>query len=315
MEAYAFGVDIGGTAIKVGLFHQHILMEKMEIPTRREEKGSHVLPDVAALIEVKMKEHQITWEELEGIGMGVPGPVDETGTVLQCVNLGWDEVNLPLEMKRLLPELHKFSVGNDVNVATLGEMWKGSASGYNSAVMITLGTGVGGGVVIKDEMFYGAYGSAGELGHMCVNPWEQESCRCGSKGCLEQYASASGLLHQTQKKLAQTEEPSVLREISHLTAKAICDAAREGDTFARERLEELGKIMGYTLGNITCVLDPQIYLIGGGLSKAGEILLDPIQRYYKKYAFHTSKNTKIALASLGNDAGIYGCMHMLIKSY
>lgn len=311
-KKYAFGVDIGGTTVKMGLFDEEgTVLEKWEIPTNTENHGSAVLPDIAAEIEAKSAEKNIAKEDICGIGVGVPGPVDRHGNVLGCVNLGWKEFNV----EETLGEMTglKVCAGNDANVAALGEMWKGGGKGHESIVMVTLGTGVGGGVIIDGHILAGANGAAGEIGHMPVNKHETECCGCGKKGCLEQYASATGIARMARQKLAQTERETMLREIPDVTAKDVFDAAKSGDAVGLELVEELGERLGTALARIGAVCNPEAFVIGGGVSKAGTILTDVITKYYREVAFHAMTDTPIVLAELGNDAGIYGCVRMVLS--
>lgn len=306
MEPYAFGIDIGGTAVKIGLFQTDgTLLEKWQLPTRTEEKGAHVLPDALDSIRAVMARRSILWNEVEGIGMGVPGPVNDEGTVFRCVNLGWDVFSVPEKMRELEPCLHRVKVSNDVNAAALGELWRGGAKGYHSAFLVTLGTGIGGGLVLNDRIVNGANGGAGEIGHFCVDPSEPERCSCGGYGCLEQYASARGLLRCARKIM-----PSAPKNMS---AKTVCDMAREGDRVALSLLDQLGRKLGWTLTAVAGSIDPEVFVIGGGLSHAGSILLDRIESEYRKFAFHAFQDTGFVLAELGNDAGIYGCVKMLLQ--
>ncbi len=315
MRPYGFGIDIGGTAIKLGLFDtEGELLEKWQIPTRRKDLGKWVLPDALDSVRAKMAERGIGWDQVEGVGMGVPGPVTEDGTVLRCINLGWDVFNIPNAVKKLEPQIENFQVSNDVNAAALGEIWQGGARGRWSAVMVTLGTGIGGGIVVGHKMIYGSGGAGGEIGHICIEPDEPVRCKCGGRGCLEQYCSATGLLRVTRQHLHDHPgTQTVLSDTPELTAKDICDAAREGDPFALSQLDLLGKRLGRALTAVAATIDPQIFVIGGGLSNAGQILLDPIEAYYRKYAFHAFRHTEFALAELGNDAGIYGCVKMILS--
>lgn len=314
MRPYAFGVDIGGTAIKLGLFQADgALLEKWQIPTVVQEQGRFVLPGVLDTIRAKMETKGISWDDVEGIGMGVPGPVGDNGTVFGCVNLGWDTFNVPEKMRELEPRLQKVRVSNDVNAATLGELWKGGAQGRHSAFLVTLGTGIGGGLVINDQIINGVNGGAGELGHFCVEPDETERCKCGGHGCLEQYCSATGLLRLAKMALAENPDTvSIMKGSTDLTAKDVCDAAKAGDTLALDLLDGLGHRLGWALTAAAGTADPEVFVIGGGLSNAGMILLEKIEFYYRKYAFHAFRNTPFVLAKLGNDAGIYGCAKMIL---
>ena len=312
MHPYAFGVDVGGTTVKLGLFSRDgALLEKWEIPTRTQNNGEHVLPDIVASIRSKLSEKNIAPQNVEGIGIGVPGPVSADFTVNKCVNLGWGVFNLKEKMNQLLPEIPNVAAGNDANVATLGELWQGGGKGYQSAVMFTLGTGVGGGVVVDGKIVAGANGGAGEVGHMTVEPGETVPCACGKYGCLEQYASANGIVRMGKVMLSQCDKPSALRDLERFTAKDICDLARNGEEMAMDIVERFGEYMGRAMSYVACTTDPDVFIVGGGMSRAGSIITDVMLKYYRKYAFHVSTGTSIALAELGNDAGIYGCAKMI----
>ncbi len=313
MKEYVIGVDVGGTSVKLGLFSTAgELLEKWEIPTRTQQGGADILPDIAESVKNKLTEMNIAFERVEGVGIGVPGPVDSDSVVHKCINLGWGLVNVKQEMARLLPGVAKVAAGNDANVAALGELWKGGGEGFRSAVMVTLGTGVGGGVALDGRIIAGANGGAGELGHFTVEPAETEVCACGKKGCLEQYASANGIVHMAKKMLAQSEKPSALRQPDNFSAKELCQLAEQGDQLAVEVLERFGEYLGRALSYVACVVDPDVFIIGGGMSRAGSLITDVVQKYYRTNAFHVSAGTQIALARLGNDAGIYGCAKMII---
>ena len=314
MKAYALGVDIGGTTVKLGLFSSGgELLEKWEIPTRTEEQGAHILPDIARSIEGKLGERGIGQEDVEGVGIGVPGPVDGASAVQGCVNLGWGTLSVPEEMGRLLPAIGRVAAGNDANVAALGELCHGGGKGRANAVMVTLGTGVGGGVVVDGKIVAGIHGGAGELGHMTVEPGETVPCACGKRGCLEQYASANGIVRLAHRMLAECGKPSALREMDRFTAKDVCDLAREGEEMAAAIVDRCGEYLGRALSLVACVTDPDVFIIGGGMSRAGAVLLDAMARHYRRYAFHVSAGTPFVPAELGNDAGIYGCAAMVLS--
>lgn len=313
MKPYAFGVDIGGTTIKIGLFSTDgILLDKWEIPTRTENNGDSILPDAAESIKAKLTEKNLTFDQIEGIGIGVPGPVGSDYTVFRCINLGWGVFNVKTRMNELIPEIPNVAAGNDANVAALGELWQGGGKGYESTVMFTLGTGVGGGVVLNGKIFAGANGGAGEVGHMTVNPKETVRCNCGKYGCLEQYASANGIVRLAKIMLSESEKPSKLREIDSFTSKDICDLARDGEEMAMDILDRCCDYLGQAMSLVSCTIDPEVFVIGGGMSRAGSIVTDAILTYYKRYAFHVSANTQIKAAELGNDAGMYGCVKMIL---
>ena len=311
MRDYVFGVDIGGTTVKLGFFKSEgELIDKWEIPTRKDEGGRFILPDVAASLEAKLTEKGVSKDEVVGVGIGVPGPVKDDGTVLRCVNLGWGVFNVEEEFEKLfgLP----VKVGNDANMASLGEMWQGGGKGFSSIVMVTLGTGVGGGIIINGKMLSGTNGAGGEIGHICVNVDETEVCGCGKKGCLEQYTSATGITRMAERALNNTDRASKLRSVQYISAKEIFDAAKEGDDLAIELVEDHGKTLGKALATVACVCDPEAFVIGGGVSRAGEILITTTTKYYQQYVFHACRDTRFVLATLGNDAGIYGCAEAIL---
>ena len=308
---YCFGVDVGGTTVKLGFFDEEgNLLEKWEIPTRTEDHGKNILPDVAASILDKMKEREVSREEIAGVGIGAPGPIDAKGTVYVAVNLGWGTFSLKNELQSLLNL--PVEAGNDANVAALGEMWKGGGQGYSNVVAVTLGTGVGGGIIVDGKILSGATGAGGEIGHIHVMDDETEACNCGNCGCLEQYTSATGIVRLAKRRLAEDDKPSVLRESGNISAKTVFDAVKDGDELAIEVAERFGKILGKTLAGIAAVVNPEIFVIGGGVSKAGPVLLDYIQKNYTLYAFSGSRGALVALATLGNDAGIYGAAKLVL---
>ena len=313
MKKYCFGIDVGGTTVKMGLFTtEGELLDKWEIPTRKEDGGAYILNDVAASVEAKLAEKNIAKEDVAGAGIGVPGPTLDTGYVSICVNLGWKDKNPANELSELLSIPVK--AGNDANVAALGEMWKGGGEGYLDVVLLTLGTGVGGGIIINGEIAPSHRGVGGELGHITVNPDEEATCNCGNHGCLEQYASATGVVRIAKKLLAASKEESSLRTLETVTAKDVFDAAKAGDHLAVEAVEVLGKYLGLVVANVALTVDPDVFVIGGGVSKAGQVRIDVIIKYYHKFAKIIGDNkAKVVLAKLGNDAGIYGAARMVLK--
>ncbi|MDY2814428.1 MAG: ROK family glucokinase [Dorea sp.] len=307
---YCFGVDIGGTTVKIGLFTtEGELLDKWEIKTRTENKGEAILPDIAESLKEKMEEKQIDREEMSGIGIGIPAPVSADGIVQNTANLGWGYK----EVKRELEELTdmRVAVGNDANVAALGEMWLGAGKGKKDMIMVTLGTGVGGGVIVNGQPLVGAHGAGGEIGHLCVNYEETDHCGCGNTGCLEQYASATGITRLAQKRLEKDDAKTSLRG-QKLSAKAVFDALKEGDQVAEEIVEEFGAYLGHAMANLAAVADPSVIVIGGGVSKAGEILLGYVEKNFKEKAFFANKDTEFVLATLGNDAGICGAAKLIL---
>ena len=310
MMKYCFGVDVGGTTVKLGLFTvEGELLDKWEIKTYTENEGERILPDVAEAIKGKIAEKLLKAEEICGIGVGVPAPVDKNGAIERAANVGW----MAKEIKKELEELTGFPcvIGNDANVAALGEMWKGAGEGEKDLIMVTLGTGVGGGIIIDGHAVVGAHGAGGEIGHITVRDDETEACGCGRKGCLEQYASATGLVRLAKRYFEKNTKNSILTG-KEITAKEVFDAAKAGDAIAIGLVDEVCEILGSTLSNIACVVNPEIIVIGGGVSKAGDILLDNIKKHFVETAFMACRDTKFALAGLGNDAGMYGCVEMLL---
>ena len=311
MKKYAFGVDIGGTTCKIGFFDTNgTLLDKWEIKTNTENNGESILSDVAKAVDNKLAQEAISKDDVQGIGIGVPGPVDSQGVVHRCVNLGWGVVNVAEELGNLTGLTIK--VGNDANVAALGEMWQGGAKGSKDVIMVTLGTGVGGGIILNGKMLFGVNGAGGEIGHICVDDSETETCGCGNKGCLEQYTSATGVVRLAGRAMAASDKKSTLRELEAVTAKDVFDAAKAGDELALEIVDTQARILGRALAQIACVVDPEIFVIGGGVSKAGSILTDSVKKYFEHYAFHACRQTKFALAQLGNDAGIYGAARLVL---
>ena len=310
MKKYVFGVDVGGTTVKMGYFDiEGNLIEKWEIPTRTEDKGVIIIPDIAGSILVKLAQKVIDKKEVAGVGIGVPGPVKEDGTVLVAVNLGWDKRNTNEQLEDLLGIPVK--TANDANVAALGEMWRGGGQGYDDVVAVTLGTGVGGGVIIGGKVIAGSNGAGGEIGHIHLEDNESEECGCKGHGCLEQYASATGVVRLAKKKLADSSKPSVLRD-DEVTAKAVWDAVKADDELAKEVANIYGEYLGKGLAAVAAVVNPQVFVIGGGVSKAGRVVIDYMEPYFDKYAFPGTKNAKFVLAKLGNDAGIYGAAKLVL---
>lgn len=312
MKTYAFGVDVGGTTVKFGFFETSgKLLDHWEIPTRTENEGESILSDIADSMAHHLKEKGLPKSEVEGVGIGVPGPVGPDGTVFKCVNLGWGVFNIEQKLSELTGL--KAKAGNDANVAALGEMWQGGGKGYGDVVMVTLGTGVGGGVIVGGKILPGIHGAAGEIGHIPMYDDDPEECGCGKRGCLEQYASANGIVRTARRWLDSHGTPSALRSMDRYTSREIFDAARQGDAGAMEIVEECGRLLGKGLAAISCVVDPEVFVIGGGMARAGELLLEVLRKYYRRYAFHASRSTEFRLAELGNDAGIYGGVKMVLQ--
>ncbi|MBU5478625.1 ROK family glucokinase [Eubacterium sp. MSJ-13] len=315
MAKYIYGIDIGGTTVKMGLFDEKgDMLEKWEIVTRKENNGENILPDIVKSIEEKNEEKSIETEDILGIGMGVPGPITEDGRVLKCANLGWGIFSVADEMSKLTG-VKKVKVGNDANVAALGEQWRGGGRGFDNIVMVTLGTGVGGGIIMDGKILTGENGAAGEIGHITVNPKETLTCGCGCKGCLEQYSSATGVIRMAKELLEASDKPSELRKfaVDEIGGKEVFDAYKAGDEIAKEVVNEFAIYLGMGLGNVASVVDTQAFVIGGGLSKNGPVVIDIVKEQYKKNVMFALKNTEFRLAELGNDAGMYGAVRMVLQ--
>lgn len=310
---YGFGIDVGGTTVKLAYFNEAgEMLDKWEIPTNTAGDGMAILPDIAQAVKGYLEEHRIPTGDILGLGVGVPGPVDRKGTVNRCVNLGWGVFNIEDELSALtgLP----VKAGNDANVAALGEAWKGGGQGCDNMVLATLGTGIGGGIIIDGKIVYGSHGAGGEIGHMVLNKDETVPCGCGKYGCAEQYGSATGIVRTARRYLNRSLHPSMLRDIENLTCKDIFDAAAVGDVLANEILEKIYSQLAEFLSNVCCVVDPDRVVIGGGVSKAGEPLLNGIRRHMHKYVFHAIRGVEFSLATLGNDAGAYGAFKLILDA-
>lgn len=316
MGKYIYGIDLGGTTVKMGLFdNEGNIIDKWEIVTRKEDNGSQILPDIAASVKDKNSEKNIAIEEIEGIGIGVPGPVTEDGRVLKCANLGWGVLSVTDELRHLTG-IAKVKAGNDANVAALGEQWRGGGRGFDSIVMVTLGTGVGGGVIQNGKILTGSNGAAGEIGHLKVNPHETATCGCGGHGCLEQYSSATAIMRHARKLVSETEEESYLRqfETEKITGKEIFDAYKADDNLAKQVVKRFAEYLGLGLANVAAVVDTQAFVIGGGVSKNGQVVIDVISgEYEKNVALFALKGKEFRLAELGNDAGMYGAVRMVME--
>ena len=300
---YGFGVDLGGTTVKIAYFDETgNMLEKWEIPTVTADGGKQILPDIAASIRSFMDAHNIADTSVLGIGIGVPGPVNSKGVVNKCVNLGWGKVDIAQELSALTGLNVK--AGNDANVAAVGEFWKGGGQGFDNVVFVTLGTGVGGGIVIDGRLLYGAHGAGAEIGHMVLNRDETAVCGCGKQGCVEQYCSATGIV-----RLAK------LAGMGDVTCKDIFDAGKAGDELALKVLDQYYAYLGEFLGSLCSVVDPEVVVLGGGVSKAGDVLLKGVEPYFHKYVFHACSDVKFALASLGNDAGAYGAFKLAVEAF
>ncbi len=309
MAKYVFGVDIGGTTVKMGLLKDDgTIVEKWEIPTRKANGGEAILPDVADKVAEKIFQWKLAKEDVLGVGVGVPGPVDAEGVIHCAVNLGWGDFNVAKKLSELTGL--KCKAGNDANVAALGEMWKGGGRGYKNMVMVTLGTGVGGGIIVDGKILAGATGAGGEIGHIHLNDAEQKVCGCGNKGCLEQYASATGVSYIASKMQKTWKGETILKD--DISAKAVFDGVKAGDALCKEIAKEFGDYLGKGLAIIASTVNPEAFVIGGGVSKAGEVIFDYVRPSFERCVFSGAKDCKLALATLGNDAGMFGAAKLVI---
>lgn len=310
MKKYVAGIDVGGTTVKMGLFDEEgNLLEKWEIPTVTKEGSMAIFSNIAESLKEKMQKNHILPEAMAGAGLGVPAAVRQDGLMARAVNIGWEEMYPAKELENLLHIPVKAE--NDANVAAYGEMWKGAAKGHTNTVMVTLGTGVGGGIIVDGRILTGAAGGGGEIGHIHVEDAETEKCNCGQKGCLEQYASATGIVRLAKRRLAKSDAPSSLRN-TEITAKAVFEAAAHKDGEAREIVEEFARYLGKGLGIVCSVVNPEVAVIGGGVSKAGEIIIKTMEPYFKESVFPACSHVRFVMAELGNDAGICGAAGMIL---
>ncbi len=311
---YGFGIDLGGTTVKIAYFDQEgTMLQNWEIPTVTANGGKQILPDIAASIRQFMDAHNIADSAILGLGIGVPGPVSGKGVVNKCINLGWGVFNISEELTSLTG--FPVKAGNDANVAALGEFWKGGGQGCENMAFVTLGTGVGGGIVVDGHLLHGSHGSGAEIGHMVLDKNEPVPCNCGKHGCVEQYCSATGLATLAKRRLAKDEAPSPLRSLETIIAKDVFDAGKAGDAVAQEILDQYYDYMGEFLGTLCSVIDPEVVVLGGGVSKAGAVLLEGVEKAFHKYVFHAASGCQFALASLGNDAGAYGAFKLALDAF
>jgi len=309
---YGFGIDVGGTTVKIAYFDETgLLLDKWEIPSNTENAGKAILPDIAASVANYLQKNNIPKEDILGIGLGVPAPVDAKGFAEPCVNLGWPAQNV----SRALSELTGFPVrsGNDATNAALGECWKGG-HGSDNMVFATLGTGVGGGIVIDGRVMHGFHGSGAEIGHIPLRVGAEDLCNCGKRGCAELYCSANGLVRVAGKMMEKDDTPSPLRE-KNLTAKDIFDAGQAGDALALKILDQYYQYLAELLANICQVIDPEVVVLGGGVSRAGQMLIDGIQPYFRKLVVFGAVNIRFEIATLANDAGAYGAFKLAVDAF
>jgi glucokinase len=310
-EQWLVGVDIGGTTIKMAFINLHgDIIKSWEIETDKRERGRHIPTTISNSIDQKLNELYQTKSRLVGIGIGAPGPVNkEDGSIEVAVNLGWENFPLRdiLERETSLPVV----VENDANLAAIGEMWKGAGKGAMNLICVTLGTGVGGGIIVNGEIVHGTNGAGGEIGHLTSVPKDGSPCNCGKSGCLETVASATGIVRLAQKELSFTDCNSKLRdyyeEHQTITAKLVFDNAAEGDKLAKQVIQQVAYYLGLALANLANGLNPEKIVIGGGVSKAGDRLLRPLREEFFSFTFpRVAQGVEIVPATLGNNAGVIG---------
>jgi len=318
-EKWVVGIDLGGTTVKIAFLSLNgDLIEHWEIPTDNSEQGKNITSDIAKSIEEKLNELKHAKEDVLGVGMGAPGPFDyETGVIFNTVNLGWPD-NFPLK-ETLEKDLGlPVTIDNDANCAALGEMWKGAGEGCKELVCVTLGTGVGGGVIVNGNIVQGVKGAAGEIGHLTAIVENGAPCNCGKHGCLETIASATGIVRLAKEKLSERHKLSILHSIldqeGAITAKDVFDAAKKEDELACEIVQFVAFHLGLVLANIANTLNPEKIVLGGGVSKAGDVLLKPVRDNFLKFSFKSvAESTKIDVATLGNTAGVIGAAWLAKK--
>ncbi|HFH7550326.1 TPA: ROK family glucokinase [Streptococcus agalactiae] len=312
MSKKLLGIDLGGTTIKFGILTlEGEVQEKWAIETNTLENGRHIVSDIVESLKHRLSLYGLTKDDFLGIGMGSPGAVDRTSkTVTGAFNLNWadtQEVGSVIEKEVGIP----FFIDNDANVAALDERWVGAGANNPDVVFVTLGTGVGGGVIADGNLIHGVAGAGGEIGHMIVDPENGFTCTCGNKGCLETVASATGVVRVARQLAEQYEGSSAIKAAidngDTVTSKDIFIAAEDGDKFANSVVERVSRYLGLAAANISNILNPDSVVIGGGVSAAGEFLRSRVEKYFVTFAFpQVKKSTKIKIAELGNDAGIIG---------
>ncbi|TFJ93673.1 ROK family glucokinase [Lentibacillus salicampi] len=314
MEKSIIGVDVGGTTIKIGIIdNSGNILDKWEITTDRANSGALIVSDIWKSISQKLDQHNMTKETVEGIGIGAPGFIDSaSGYVFEAVNIGWKDMSLSDDLQAI-SELPVF-VANDANAAVLGENWKGAGGNVKNLVALTLGTGVGGGIIANGNILNGENGMAGEIGHTTVDPGGV-LCNCGRKGCLETIASATGMTRQAMAKMEHHPESllaSRYQASGSITAKDIFELAHEGDVSCKEIIAYTADVLGLAIANAATIINPSKVLIGGGVSRAGEQFIQLIEAAFHRYAlFRVSDICEVKAAQLGNDAGIIGAAFLV----
>ncbi|HEM4386466.1 TPA: ROK family glucokinase [Streptococcus suis] len=319
MSKKIIGIDLGGTSVKLAILTtEGEIQEKWSIKTNILDDGSHIVPDIIDSIKHRFETHGLTKDDFLGVGMGSPGVVDsEAGTVIGAYNLNWKTLQLVKEQFESALGL-PFFIDNDANVAALGEQWVGAGNNNPNVVFMTLGTGVGGGVIAAGNLIRGVKGAGGELGHITVDFDEPFACTCGKKGCLETVASATGIVNLSRRYADQYTGDAKLKQMiddgQDVTAKDVFDLAKEGDDLALIVYRHFSEYLGVACANIAAVLNPAYIVLGGGVSAAGEFLLDGVRKVFAENSFPQIKeSTQIVLATRGNDAGVLGAASLVLK--
>ncbi|PAD36910.1 ROK family glucokinase [Terribacillus saccharophilus] len=308
------GVDIGGTTIKLAIIDETSeIVEKWEIKTDKYEQGLHIPKQIWETIQAKLKERDIAKERIQGIGVGAPGfVVPSNGVIAEAVNVGWRDFPLSAELG-VLSGLPVF-IDNDANLAALGEVWKGAGAQQGNIIAITLGTGVGAGIIANGHIVNGINGTAGEIGHVTVEE-NGAPCNCGRKGCLETISSATGISRLATEAATVHPESGLgqrFAENGRVSSKDVFELAAENDAVAQKIVDRATSILAKTLANAAILTNPSRIIIGGGVSKAGDALMKPIKEAFKKNALpRTTYECEIVLAQLGNDAGVYGAAYLV----
>ena len=310
-KQYYIGIDVGGTSVKEGLFDEDgNLLAKASVPTPPIVDAAGFAAVTEAIDQVVAKA-QIPRAFVAGIGLAVPCPIPASGDAKVKANIAINLPELRIAIQEHCPDaVVKYE--NDANAAAMGEAWLGSAKGVQNVVMVTIGTGVGGGVIVNGDVVSGVVGAGGEIGHMCLNPDEERTCGCGGHGHLEQYSSATGVVRCMKKLLDENPDTPCTLRGTDFAAKDVFDAARAGDALAAREVDEMTDTLGMALASIASTTDPEMFMVGGGVARAGDVLFTPLREHFKTYAFSSCRETPIVAATLGNDAGIYGAVRLIV---
>jgi len=313
-EKIYVGVDVGGTTMKLGICNaEGTLLQTFEGPTEVNKGSDAILHNIATYSKQIVEESSYSWEQVQGVGIGIAGFLDiPNGFMKHSPNLYINNVDIKGTLEKELNVLIK--VNNDANVAALGEAWAGAGRGISNCVMYTLGTGVGGGIIIDGKIVEGFQSVAGELGHMAIVPdLEAIQCGCGKRGCLETVSSATGIIRMAEEAVARGDR-TTLASVEKIMAKDVLDAAKAGDEVATRITARAAYYLGRSMAMMSVILNPECYIIGGGVAKAGDFLFDQIREVFEKYTQDASKeNVKIVPAVLGNNAGVVGAAGLILR--